>query len=785
MDNKDLCISLANANTEKKVINLLKRNGFWDNEEHWAYYGNRENNFGTIGNQQKSPDTAIVEKIINAVDAVLVRECLRKNIDPESDDAPLSITEAQERFFEIKGGKLSNVNKKKRSELSQSNINIVATGQKSNPSYSIIDTGEGQTPNKMPNTFLSLGESNKLRIPFVQGKFNMGGTGALQFCGRHNMQLIISKRDPKVAKYEDDETKDKWGFTIVRRKDPKDNIKSSTFKYLKPNGKILNFESDSLPLLPGEYPESCQNPLEWGTFIKLYEYDITGLKTNAILDFYYRLSLLVPTIALPVRIYERRAGYIGHTMETTLAGLTVRLDEDRSENVERGFPSSATANISGNNMGISIYVFKKGKKENYARREGLAFTINGQTHALLSKRFFTRKRVRLGYIKDSILIIADCSDFDGRSREDLFMNSRDRLRDCRLKKEIEEELETILKEHEGLKELNNQRRYEEMKEKGGNDKPLKEALQKIIDSSPTLSNILKKGEGISNPFDLRDVKKKEDFQGKFSPTFFKISQEYPDKSPKNCHINKKIRLRFKTDANNDFFKRDICPGKSNLYANGEKLGDYSLNLWNGNATLNINISDKYDVDDKIYFDFEVDCDTLTEPFYNEFFVKVLKKQKGKKRSGGEKGKKSGGNEKGEGDKNKSELNLPNTIEVEKKDWEKYGMDKFDAVIVKDAGLDGENNHLGYDFYINVDNQYLLSEIKSRKQSVPDLLCSQYKYGMVLIGMALLSDYEKDEEGEKDEDKDDGIFSDINKITRCISPFLLPMVSSLGELEMED
>ena len=40
--------------------------------------------------------------------------------------------------------------------------------------------GEGQTPERMPDTFLSLTKSNKLRIPFVQGKFNMGGTGRLR-----------------------------------------------------------------------------------------------------------------------------------------------------------------------------------------------------------------------------------------------------------------------------------------------------------------------------------------------------------------------------------------------------------------------------------------------------------------------------------------------------------------------------------------------------------------------------------------------------------------------------
>lgn len=196
---KNLCLKLAKADTENEVVNILREAGYWDNSDAWRHYGDNENNFAVIGNQQSAPDAALVEKIINSVDATLMRECLRKNINPESPQAPGSLKNAQEDFFDIKNGILANVSPGKRRELAK-NIIVTATGEKSNPSYSIIDKGEGQTPNKMPSTFLSLTKSNKLRIPFVQGKFNMGGTGALQFCGKQNLQLIISRRDPCIVK---------------------------------------------------------------------------------------------------------------------------------------------------------------------------------------------------------------------------------------------------------------------------------------------------------------------------------------------------------------------------------------------------------------------------------------------------------------------------------------------------------------------------------------------------------------------------------------------------------
>jgi len=142
----------------------------------------------------------------------------------KSPEAPQSIEEAQEMFYNIPKGVLANVVPSKRSELAE-NITITATGSKTKPSYTIVDKGEGQSPKMMPKTFLSLTKSNKLRIPFVQGKFNMGGSGSLRFSGEHNLQLVVSKRCPDI-KGENDITSKYWGFTIVRRENPSDNMKT-------------------------------------------------------------------------------------------------------------------------------------------------------------------------------------------------------------------------------------------------------------------------------------------------------------------------------------------------------------------------------------------------------------------------------------------------------------------------------------------------------------------------------------------------------------------------------
>ena len=173
MDNMRLCLELTNSEKEEDVIRILRSVGFWDSPSSWHYFGSLADNFSTIGNQQSKPEAALVEKIINSVDAVLMRECLRRSTDPEGPNAPKNVIEALESYFKIRNGRLSNLDAKSRALLAE-NICLVATGAKTNPCYSIIDKGEGQTPDRMPTTLLGLFKSIKARIPFVQGKVKKG-----------------------------------------------------------------------------------------------------------------------------------------------------------------------------------------------------------------------------------------------------------------------------------------------------------------------------------------------------------------------------------------------------------------------------------------------------------------------------------------------------------------------------------------------------------------------------------------------------------------------------------
>ncbi len=576
------------------------------------------------------------------------------------------------------------------------NIGFIATGQVAKPSYTIYDRGEGQTPKYIPATFLSLNKSNKLRIPFVQGKYNMGGTGVLRFCGEEQLQLIISKRHPKAIE-SNDSTANSWGFTIVGRQNPSEGRRSSMYTYLAPQGQILSFDNPQIEIPLKVAGTQNIQPLQWGSIIKMYEYGITpaALRTNILFDLYNYISLLTPKIGLPIRFFERRNSYKGKSLETTMSGLHVRLEDDRNENIEESFPSSAEFRIAGQKFKVSIYAFKEGRAKNYRTDEGVIFTISGQTHGSIPISFFTRGKIGLAYIADSVLVIVECDEIDVRTREKLFMNSRDRLSSGELKSDIENKLIEILRNHSELQALNEKRRREAIDNKLKDTAPLKELLDDLLKKSPLLQALFTKGYDISNPFKSKLVGEKQTFVGKRFPTFFKLMNGQDEK---DCHINQRFRVQFETDAENDYFIRDNYPGNFELTIDNE-TPEYLFNLHNGIFTLNVEIPKQAQVGNSLIGKACITDETQIQPFCDKFVRNV--KPPIINTEGGDGRKPPSGD--GHGDRQiPSGLSFPRVDEIKEEDWHKYSFDKYSALKVM-GNPDGT-----YDFLINVDNAWLKS-----------------------------------------------------------------------------
>lgn len=805
---KSLCMSLMLADSEEEVIRILKECNLWNNDIVWRSFDDNENNYSSIGNQQSSPDAALVEKIINSVDARLMNECLVLGIEPEESQAPPSIAEAVKIFFGGTG-RVKDWTLKERTEIAKS-ITMAATGFRAsigNPCFSIADQGEGQTPMMMPLTFLSLAKSNKLRVPFVQGKFNMGGTGVLKFCGHNNFQFILSRRNPAiVAKGPRDKTDYDWGFTIVRRVDPDGRRRNSMYVYLAPikaelspyRGDILHFSSISMPIFP-EDNNAYARESEWGSLVKLYEY--TGFRSHILMKdgLLRRVDLLLPEVALPVRFHECRLGFRGDNAKsfaTNLNGLIVRMEDDRGDNLEEGFgqgPGSTStfkAVIDGEHINGILYAFKKGKAETYRKNEGVIFMINGQTHGDLPPDFFRRKNTGMTYLADSLLVVVDCSNISGRAREDLFMNSRDRLSKVELRSKIEEELSHILKTHEGLRELQAQRRREEIESLVADSKPLEKILESVLKKSPTLAALFLRGQRISNPFKAREVSEStRPFKGKRYPTYFKfIGKDWDAVLHRQCHINMRCRIAFETDAENDYFKRDTDQGEFTLSIthDGKQIpvSDCSVTLHNGVANLTIKLPANCQVGDTVKFISIVTDSTRVFPFRNDFDIEIkeaadIHGKPGSRRKSPDR--KQSGNEREVPDG----IALPDISELRESDWNTVSppFNKFSALRVRQSSQ-GENDQICYDFFINLDNIYLKNEQKGSKKDVK-LLEARFKYALVLFGLALLQENPigiNELAATSDTDDDGDIEMKIENISKSIAPIILPMIDTLGDLQ---
>ena len=828
-EKRELCLVLMRAESEAEVVGILNTARLWDNKRVWRLYGDRENNFSTIGNQQNRPDAALVEKLVNSVDARLMEECMARGVTPESPAAPKDIRAAVARFFEegkpagsVFSGQVHAWPDDKRRNVARG-ITLAATGlkgQDGDPCLTIADLGEGQTPRKFPDTFLSLEKSNKLRIPFVQGKFNMGGTGVLEFCGRQNLQLLVSRRSPRILNGNfEHPTDDEWGFTVVRREDPSGNRRSSSYTFLAPvgadevpqKGHVMTFAAATIPLFPdGSQPYARE--AEWGTLIKLYEYSLPGHRTHILRKsgLLARLELLLPELALPIRLHECRPGYGGHagSYETTLTGLSVRLDEGgRADNIEADFPTSAPFICGGEPMAATIFAFKKGKAETYRRTEGIIFTVNGQTHGHFTADFFRRTKVGMSYLADSLLLIVDCTGISGRGRELLFMNSRDRLRDGEQRKEVEQELEDLLRNHPGLRALRERRRREEIESRIEDSKPLEQILETLLKHSPTLANLFQFGNRASNPFKTNTTGAEEKpYVGKQYPTYFKFKgRDAGNELQREGHLNARSRIAFETDAVNDYFTRSIDAGSFELWlettdgriAARDLIFSSNTSLQNGVANLSIRFPPNCKVGDRLQFIAEVTDATQVEPFINKFSIVIHEEVtnesgKGKRRNppddkSGDERETAGG------------IELPAYKKVAKDKWaiQSPPFDQHTALIVKDSGTGATNEtpstseKVIFDFFINTDNIHLQRYLKSELKAGEDDRVARIRYelGMMLGGLALIHQDRLDKKvnhsnGEEEGTKRESIESRVAEVTKAFAPFLLPMIDALGALDEE-
>ena len=443
IDLRTLFENLYRSKEEDEVEEVLTRYSLLDSPANWRPYGETYSNFSVVENQQSGPVPALIEKITNGIDAILMRRCIENGIDPRSPQAPRSIMDAIGKFFpDYKNWDIV-PNRRRQAE----DLQILADGPRLNTSLVVYDNGEGQLPKAFKDTFLSLLRSNKNEIHFVHGQYNMGGTGAVAFCGDLRYQLVGSKRfDDPTARF---------GFTLIRKHpltpEEEQRIKSTWYEYLTIDGEIPSFPITELDL--GLYRRAFTT----GTVLKLYSYDLpSGARSvisrdlnQSINEFLFAPALPLFTIDTPERYPDDR------NLQRELYGLKRRLEEDDSKYVETHFSEEGSDREFGKYK-VTCYIFRtrvEGKsardtretirREFFKNNMSVLFSVNGQVHGHYTSGFITRT-LKLDLLKNYLLIHVDCTAMNAKFRRELFMASRDRLKDGKESRTLRKALGDLL-----------------------------------------------------------------------------------------------------------------------------------------------------------------------------------------------------------------------------------------------------------------------------------------------------------------------------------------------------
>ncbi len=798
-----LAKELMLADDEKVVVQLLSDSGYWGDNSAWLPYGGNENNQSIIGGQQSDAFAALTEKIINSVDAYLIMACHLAGIDPESAGAPESMDEAIRRFGHIFTGHgvgmrvreayERGVDQGELTELARK-IAVVVTGEKGEPPcITIVDQASGQSPDSFKNTFLSLVSGNKVRIRFVQGKFNMGGSGALRFCSEnHNLQLFVSRRNPALLLASASARDKMWGMTIVRRRPARVGERMSVYEYLAPkdasgNNSVLAFPSQSLAILPSESLRTpCSVDAEWGTFNKLYQYrwpkslasystQIQGKSTVM------HLNINLPDAVMPVRVYELR-GFQAANPTMNVYGIRARFEQTTEvrDRLEPEVPIAGQIVVDGFALPVRAYVFKfdDDRMSTYRGEYGVIFSLNGQKHGHLPETFFARKEVDLGVLRTKTVVVVDCDSLDTQAREQILMNSRDRLADSQTTNELRQQLASWLKENEVLSLLKRRHIEAQLEKTLGEDKPLAELLKKMISENPDLASIFKHGTRIPGGRGLGDDGSgPSTFSGKDEPTFFRFdNHEYL--LEKRSPINHSMNLQLETDVVNDFFTRAgaLTPGSfkiETLHPAGIDVSGVIGTLHDGSISVRLKHPAGIQVGEKYEVRLVVVAPDSDKKFVNTLNVEVLPVAESQKTGGG--GGKTTPNSGDKGGASQAGIDLPRIVPIYKEDWESHNWNEWTALEVQMLNDKPEA------FQINMDNRYL-DQARRKKPKSAHLLERRFQFGLSFLAIAVITNIDEVRKQLPEEATADLSVEDIVRLSMAaIAQSVLPVIDVLGKL----
>ena len=637
MDSKELCLGLLRAESECEVDAIIESEPILSDPVNWYPVDGRDTNFNVVTNQASTGSKALTELCTNMVDAILMKHAYMKGIELTGQDAPQTVIAGVRELVRLPGarsGILSQVDSPKYlQEFAEKNLVIGVTGgtrREESLCFTFVDNGEGQHPNDFEETFLSLSKGNKSDIPFVQGKYNMGSSGVLTYCGRRWYKLIVSRRY---------DASDDWGWTLVRRR-PGGGMPVA--EYFKPGGTPSFSLSVLHPMnLNGGEPDNKVH-LATGSVIKLYDYNMESAASFRNI----RESLnenLVSTV-LPFRLMDyryrpdsrrggRRAVGVDERPVNGMEFLLLRRDgdeesdEDGSEfNYEPG-KEQFIGDIDHPDLGhISLKAIVLGRDlpgwlKSPRNTSRVFHAVNGQVQYKQNRAYLSQS-CRLPGLKDRIVVVVDASDLSEAAHNDVWKGDRENIRATEVGQLYREEVTRLIRDSEYLKEL--QQRIAREETERLTEESQVELFQNLVNSDPSIAQLLPGGSLVTLPgFVGRGNEPEEEWEGNYSPTFLELIGRAIKTNGAEIAINGRRKIAFRTDAVNDYFTRPENRGRVFTHRLGGRCS-LTSSLRDGRLTMTFATqSDKVAVGDEFEFTVSLLDDAMPEPVTENLRFRVV------------------------------------------------------------------------------------------------------------------------------------------------------------------
>ena len=644
MNSQDLCLRLLHAESEHEVIGITESDPDLSNGDNWLPIDGRNTNFNVVTNQASTGSKALTELCTNMVDAVLMKYAYERGVPLTGLNAPQSVIEGVRYLVQLRGshsGVLAEVDDPKYlQEFAEKNLVIGVTGgtrRGDSLCFTFVDNGEGQHSQDFEDTFLSLSKGNKSNIPFVQGKYNMGSSGVLTYCGRRWYKLIVSRRHDRTGD---------WGWTLVRRR-PGEGMPVA--EYFKPSSGIPSFSSSVLhPMRLNSGDRDDKVHLTTGTIVKLYDYQMES--PASFRNIRESLNENLVSTVLPFRLMDyryprdrrrggRRAEGVDERPVNGMEFLLLRPDgedelEDDDEN--RVYEPGSEHHIGDvdhpdlGRISVRAIIPKKQRSGKHfptwleaPRNTSRIFhAVNGQVQ-FKQNRGYLSQSCKFPGLKDRVVLIVDASNLSESAHNDVWKGDRENIRATEVGQLYRNEVTKLIEISDYLKELQQRIAREETKNLAEEGQAT--LFQNLVDSDPSIAQLLPGGSIVTLPGNIgRGNEGVEEWEGKYSPTFLELVARQIKENGAEIAVDGRREVAFKTDVKNDYLTRPDNRGR--VFTIGGLGGNFSYAsaLRNGRLTMTFSaLPGKVTPGEEISFSVALLDDAMPEPVTENLKLKVV------------------------------------------------------------------------------------------------------------------------------------------------------------------